>query len=62
MDSNLESHWKRHFDYSYMGSYSLDEGQEVVRKIEKLGNEDITDHETGEVNKSFIAHFVGEDV
>jgi len=60
-DNKLEKHWKRHFNYNYFGSYSLDEGQEVIRTIEKLGNEDITDHITGEINKSFIAHFVGEN-
>lgn len=59
-DNKLETHWKKYFDYRFMGSYSLEKDEEIVVEIESIGYEEIENLETKEVSSSLIAHFKNE--
>lgn len=38
----MKTHWKKHFNYDYIGVYSLVEGQDLILTIQSISNEDVT--------------------
>jgi hypothetical protein len=40
--ANTKTHWKKHFNPNYLGSYSLEPGQELVATIIELKDEEVT--------------------
>lgn len=51
-----KTHWKKNFNYNYLGSYSLNEGQEVVLTIVDVKKELVTSS-TGQKEECTVAYF-----
>lgn len=54
-----KTHWKKNFNYEYLGSYSLDEGQSVTLKIKKVVKKAVTST-NGKKDDCTVAYFEGE--
>lgn len=57
--TNMENktHWKKQFNYDYLGSYSLPDGKDVVLTIKETKKEMVTSG-TGSKEECFICYFV----
>jgi hypothetical protein len=55
-----KTHWKKQFNYDYLGSYSLTPGQDMILTIEKTQKEMVKSN-GGKEEQCFVAHFK-EDV
>ena len=42
MSTDKKTHWKKNFDYNYLGAYSLNEGQEITLTIQSVKKEVVT--------------------
>ena len=52
----MQGHWKKQFNYDYLGSYSLDGKKEAVVTIEKLGTDKVTGQQ-GRKEDCFVVYF-----
>jgi predicted DNA-binding antitoxin AbrB/MazE fold protein len=52
-----QTHWKMHFDYEYIGSHNLKEGEEVVVTIKKVLDEMVFDTQENSEKKKLVVHF-----
>ena len=55
-----KTHWKKQFNYDYLGSYSLTPGQDLILTIDKTGKEMVSGM-NGTKEELFVVHFK-EDV
>ena len=51
-----KTHWKKHFNYDYLGSYSIEQGDEPIVTIQSTGDEEVTG-EKGKKEKCFTCKF-----
>lgn len=51
------THWKKNFNYNYLGSYSLANGNDVILTIKETKKE-LVKNETGKDEECFVAYFV----
>jgi len=51
-----KTHWKKEFNYSYMGSYSLPDGQDVILTIKKTRKE-LVKGTNGKEENCFVCYF-----
>ena len=58
--SENKTHWKRTFNYNYLGSYSLEENQDLTLTIKQVVKETVTSH-GGRQEECTVAYFE-EDV
>lgn len=56
-----KTHWKKAFNPKYLGSFSLEPGQELTLTIAKTQNEDVTDP-GGKVEECFVCHWQEEEL
>ena len=54
------THWKKKFNYDYLGSYSLDEGKDLIATIKELKEEDVIGT-NGQKEKCLVCHFTDVD-
>ena len=52
-----KTHWKKQFNYDYMGSYSLPNGDDVILTIKETKRQDVTG-QNGKKEMCFVAYFV----
>lgn len=52
----MKGHWKKQFNYDFLGSYSLDGKNEATVTITKLGTEKVTGQQ-GRKEDCFVVHF-----
>jgi hypothetical protein len=52
----MKGHWKKQFNYEYLGSYSLDGKKEIVVTIIKLAQEKVTGQQ-GRKEDCFVVYF-----
>lgn len=52
----MKGHWKKQFNYEYLGSYSLDGNREVIATISKLSQEKVTGQQ-GRKEDCFVVYF-----
>lgn len=55
-----ETHWKMHFDYEYIGSHNLKEGEEVIVTIKSVRDELVFKPSQNEEVKKLIVQFEEE--
>jgi hypothetical protein len=53
-------HWKKQFNYDYMGSYSLPDGKDVILTIKETRKEKVTGP-GGKKEDCFVCYFVESD-
>jgi hypothetical protein len=53
---NEKTHWKKHFNYNYLGSYSLADGKEVTLTMAGTKKELITGN-MGKKEEAFVCYF-----
>lgn len=51
-----KTHWKKQFNYDYLGAYSLKEGEEVVFTIKSISQENIK-NKNGKDEIATVCHF-----
>lgn len=56
MAQEEKTHWKKNFNYNYLGSYSLNEGQQVTLTIVEVKKELVTSG-TGQQEECTVAYF-----
>jgi len=56
----IKTHWKKNFNYDYMGAYSLPEGRDVVVTIKELKKEKVTGA-NGKKEECFVCYFTDSD-
>ena len=56
----MKTHWKKEFNYDYMGSYSLPDGKDVVLTIKETRKEKVTGS-AGKKEDCFVCYFVESD-
>lgn len=54
-------HWKTHFDYEYLGSHNLKEGEEVIVEIEKVVDEKVFVPGENAEKVKLVVHFRGQE-
>ena len=52
----MKGHWKKQFNYEYLGSYSLDGKKEIVVTVSKLCQEKVTGQQ-GRKEDCFVVYF-----
>jgi hypothetical protein len=52
----MNGHWKKQFNYDYLGSYSLDGKKEVVVTIDKLAQDQVTGQQ-GRKEDCFVVYY-----
>ena len=52
-----KTHWKKQFNYDYMGSYSLPNGDDVILTIRETKRQEVTG-QSGKKELCFVAYFV----
>jgi hypothetical protein len=55
-----KTHWKKNFNYDYMGSYSLPEGQDLILTITETRKEMVTGS-NGKKEECFVCYFKESD-
>jgi hypothetical protein len=55
-----KTHWKKNFNYDYMGSYSLPIGQELVVTIKETKKEKVVG-QSGKKEECFVCYFTDSD-
>lgn len=55
-----QTHWKKNFNYNYLGSYSLDPGKEITLQIQKIVKEKVKDT-SGKEQDCTVAYFKQSD-
>jgi cobalamin biosynthesis protein CbiG len=56
----MKTHWKKEFNYDYMGSYSLPDGKDVVLTIKETKKEKVTG-QNGKKEDCFVCYFKESD-
>lgn len=56
----MKTHWKKHFNYEYLGVYSLPEGQDIVLTIKSVQDEEVVG-QSGKKEKCCIVRFSDHD-
>ena len=56
----MKTHWKKQFNYEYMGSYSLPDGKDVVLTIKETRKEKVTGT-AGKKEDCFVCYFEESD-
>ena len=56
----MKTHWKKKFNYDYMGSYSLPDGKDVVLTIRETKKETVTGT-NGKKEECFVCYFKESD-
>lgn len=51
-----KTHWKKQFNYNYLGSYSLPEGKDIILTIKKVVKESVT-NTSGQKEDCTVAYF-----
>ena len=51
-----KTHWKKQFNYDYLGSYSIDEGKELILTIKETKKEIVTGN-AGKKEECFTCYF-----
>lgn len=54
--TETKTHWKKHFNYDYLGTYALEDGKDLILTITELKDEEVTDP-NGKKSTCFVAHF-----
>lgn len=54
----MKTHWKKNFNYNYLGSYSLPHGKDVVLRI-KHTKKELVVGEKGRKDECFVCYFDG---
>ena len=52
----MKGHWKKQFNYDFLGSYSLDGKREATATVTKMGTEKVTGQQ-GRKEDCFVVHF-----
>tara|TARA_B100001093_G_scaffold49800_1_gene42326 strand:- start:5370 stop:5864 length:495 start_codon:yes stop_codon:yes gene_type:complete len=52
----MKGHWKKQFNYEYLGSYSLDGKKEILVTVNKLAQEKVTGQQ-GRKEDCFVVYF-----
>jgi len=52
----MKGHWKKQFNYEYLGSYSLDGKKEIIVTVSKLAQEKVTGQQ-GRKEDCFVVYF-----
>jgi len=52
----MKTHWKKEFNYDYMGSYSLPNGKDVILTIKETKKEKVTG-QNGKKEDCFVCYF-----
>jgi hypothetical protein len=52
----MGTHWKKNFDYKFLGSYELEDGKEKTLTIARTGREDVMST-NGTKQNCFVAYF-----
>jgi len=52
----MKTHWKKQFNYDYLGSYSVDEGKEMTLTIQKTTKEMVA-NTGGKKEECFVCYF-----
>lgn len=52
----MKGHWKKQFNYEYLGSYSLDGKREVIATISELAQDKVVGQQ-GRKEDCFVVHF-----
>jgi len=52
----METHWKKNFNYEYLGSYSLTGGNDMILTIKKTATEKVTG-QNGKKEDCFVCYF-----
>lgn len=60
MTQTTQTHWKKNFNYNYLGSYSLPVGKELVVTIKKTMIDKVKD-EKGKEKDCFVCYFDESD-
>lgn len=55
-----KTHWKKEFNYDYMGSYSLPDGKDIILTIKETKKEKVTGP-GGKKEDCFVCYFVESD-
>lgn len=58
--SNEKTHWKKEFNYDYMGSYSLPDGKDITLTIRETKRETVTGT-NGKKEDCFVCYFKESD-
>ena len=56
----MKTHWKKQFNYEYMGSYSLPDGKDVILTIKETRKEKVTGT-AGKKEDCFVCYFEESD-
>jgi len=56
----MDGHWKKQFNYDYLGSYSLDGKREVVVTVKGVGTSKVTG-QSGRKEDCFVVYFTEMD-
>ncbi len=56
----MKTHWKKEFNYDYMGSYSLPDGKDVILTIKQTKKEQVTGS-NGKKEECFVCYFHESD-
>lgn len=54
--TETKTHWKKHFNYDFLGTYALEDGKDLILTIAELKDEEVTDP-NGKKSTCFVAHF-----
>lgn len=60
METKEKTHWKKNFNYDYMGAYSLPDGKDVVVTIKSTRKEEVTGA-NGKKEECFVCYFTDSD-
>ncbi len=60
MSEDKKTHWKKNFDYNFLGSYSLPVGQELIVTIKETRHQKVKD-QNGKEKDCFVAYFNESD-
>jgi hypothetical protein len=60
METKEKTHWKKNFNYDYMGAYSLPEGKDVIVTIKSTKKEMVTGA-NGKKEECFVVYFLDSE-
>lgn len=55
-DANQVTHWKKQFNYDYLGAHDLNEGEEIILTINETKRVEVTNPD-GKKSMCFVAYF-----
>lgn len=51
-----KTHWKKFFNYDYLGTYSLPDGRDMILTIDRV-SQDLVKGAKGKEQECFVCHF-----